>query len=533
MVATVDQREIRRLSFLASLRLLESSPSELLTNLTLTAARLFDSPVCLLTQIDESKISVFAATGWSGSAVLAPASTYCERVHKTGKPLCLEDQSGSRMGIQFYAGTPLNSSEGFFIGTLCVFDFQPRQASAAQMECLALLAKQAVLAIEKHQQMSGIAQFAATLSHELRTPLNGILGAAELLAHLPQTPTQRELIQAIEGSGKLLLSLLNESLHSRKSEISERSFSLPELLNVLVRNFTPLANANQLQLDLVSDSAIPENVVGDPLRITQILNNLIGNAIKFTRPGGKISVFAEYTASLSNMMFAVRDTGVGIPEDLLPHIFEPYVQGPPSQFRNGECTGLGLSITRDIVEALGGVLKVESKLEVGTTATVTLFLPSVQAIPPGLRVLMVEDNPVNQFVARRLLTLLGCVVEISGDGVAALACLESRPFDLVLMDCIMQGMDGYEATRRIRSRQDRAWSRIPILALTGQASELDRQACLNAGMNGVVFKPLDLNSLKREMMIAIQFQSSPGRNVSARGAGKLPVADEGDQQRSL
>lgn len=488
------------------------------------AAKLLQTPVSLFTLADSSSLRMIGSAGWSGPTCLPRSGTYCDQVLSSGQPVVYTDADGSLGGIRAYAGFPVRDSHGSSLGTFSVLDFVPREFTQSDLDSLSQLAAQASALLDLRQSHNTL----ATLAHEVRTPLNGILGSVEILE---RDLGSSDLLQAISTSARILGEIVADPLSNPigASKPHSEAFSLTQICDLLHRNFIPLARKHQLDLSFDLHSAFLESVLGDPRRLSQILQNLIGNAIKFTPPGGSVHVSVKPNSLPGHTRFLVRDTGPGIPPEVLPNIFEPYTHGPADQFRNWESTGMGLSITRDHVAALGGQIRISSLPGQGTTAQVDLFLPPVSALPRGLRVLVVEDSPINQFVVRRLLALLGCEVEAARDGLAALQFLDSAPFDVILMDCLMPGMDGYETTREIRGRN----LHTPIIAVTGQVSPQDRAACLECGMNGVLPKPIDLISLKKELISALQYSQAKERSLLARDARTIPVAHESNERRGL
>ncbi len=362
------------------------------------------------------------------------------------------------------------------------------------------------------------AQFLANMSHEIRTPMNAVVGLTNLLNQTEPSTEQTDYIQAIGASAQNLMVIINDILDSSKIEagkltLEHTPFRLPDLVRQLRQLFRAQAAAKDLTLTVDVAPNVPEAVLGDPVRLNQILINLLGNAIKFT-PHGSVTLSVSREAdSLPGpdssprcaVRFAVRDTGVGIPADKLDTIFEDFSQANTSTTRQFGGTGLGLSIARSLVELHGGQLTVESREGQGSTFAFTLsYAPTAAAalprhgVPttaltpfePPLRVLVVEDNDLNQLVARRTLERWNCHVTLAANGRLGLEAVRSQPFDVVLMDVQMPEMDGYEATRRIR-RLPAPAGQIPILGLTASVLPEDRQHGIDAGMNDTLSKPFD------------------------------------------
>lgn len=359
-------------------------------------------------------------------------------------------------------------------------------------------------------------EFLANMSHEIRTPMNGVIGMADLLLDSALSERQRDYANTIRSSSRALLTVINDILdfskvEAGKIELESTEFAVRDLLKDVALLVAPEACSKNLQVSQQVDSAVPMRVVADVGRLRQILINLCGNAVKFT-PQGEVSLTVEVAAQEAAgilLRFAVKDTGVGIPADCIHRLFNPFSQVDASTTRLYGGTGLGLSIVRRLATAMGGEAGVESREGVGSTfwftARVAVSPASDRAAPeqgmcidvggdsaraPAIYILLAEDNAVNEKVACRTLERLGYRVGIARNGTEALTAWETGGYDLILMDCQMPVLDGYEATREIR-RREAAGCHIPIVALTAHAMKDDDRKCRAAGMDDYLTKPID------------------------------------------
>ncbi|MGB3308292.1 MAG: chemotaxis protein CheB [Nodosilinea sp.] len=383
-------------------------------------------------------------------------------------------------------------------------------------------------------------EFLSNISHELRTPLNSILGVQQLLMRSEVVNSHGRLLQMLKGNSEQLLSLVNDILdlakiESRRLELEQRSFSLTHLIGLVRDMFELQIQQKQLLLRTEVDEAIPDPLIGDDFRLQQVLSNLLSNALKFTSDGSiAVSVgFAESGSSHDGqapdraanpaivwLRFAVADTGVGIAADQQSDLFQPFTQADGSTTRQYGGTGLGLAICRRIVELMGGQIGLESTLGQGSVFWFTVplqtaaeedspaasegsvvgSLEAAAASPlANLNILVVEDNPDNRELIATILKDTSCKMAFAVNGQQVLDKLAAESFDLVLMDCQMPVMDGYEATRQLRQREG-GQRHIPVIGLTAHAGAENRQRCLQAGMDDYISKPLNIQHLKELIM---------------------------------
>ncbi len=422
-----------------------------------------------------------------------------------------------------------------FTGLAVALVMEARRSNLRIIELLRLrlqsekVAQAQALALQQARMLSDTkGRFLATMSHEMRTPLHGMLGLVRLLRQREQDPQAVHRLDLVRSSGEHLVSVINDildfsSLEAGHLPLHERPFKLRDLLEEVSDTTTVTATENGLTLQLQLDLDGEEFVMGDPVRIRQVLHNLLGNAVKFTSKGF-ISLNAKRDALSDQIRIEVQDTGIGIPSHEQALVFEAFHQAEGTYQHRLGGAGLGLAISRELCRAMGGNLECRSEVGLGSIFTFTLPLPVVQGertTQPGAleglaaagraawadqlpepHVLLVEDNPVNALVAQAELQLLGVKVTLLVNGREAVDWLASQQADLVLMDCEMPVLDGFEATREIRQREQLTGSTpVSIVALTANAPDLCSERCRDAGMNGQLTKPFRSQDLVQTLAL--------------------------------
>ncbi|HEY9842144.1 MAG TPA: ATP-binding protein, partial [Candidatus Obscuribacterales bacterium] len=444
------------------------------------------------------------------------ASTVFRVLHSNGETRYLE---GYFAYFHDHQGQPLR-----MLGV--TRDITERKLSEAQLEqsraaletrnlqLETMLVQMQELAVKAEMANTAKSQFLTNMSHELRTPLNGVLGMSQLLLQTDLAAEQRKFTSIILESGESLLERIDAildltAIESRQLALGQEDFNLQTLLEQSLQSVGEQAAQRGLRLELLLADNLPIRLMGDPGRLRQILLNLFDNALKFSEKGEvrlQVSALAE-KQDQAELLFELSDAGIGISPEYQARLFQPFSQADGSSRRRFGGTGLGLAIASQLVELMGGKIGVESEPGRGSRFWFRLPLRKqpakavVAAVPPApaaqdaaeqrqTRVLLVEDNPINQMVAEAIVLKLGHSVTIAENGLVALETLKADSYDLVLMDCQMPEMDGFEATREIRrGAAGTRHQQIPIIAVTAHVLDEDREKCLAAGMNDYLAKP--------------------------------------------
>jgi signal transduction histidine kinase/CheY-like chemotaxis protein len=449
--------------------------------------------------------------------------------------------AGGSVGALAYAGVlPLTP--------VTYHAFQATSALAALLLTIAMAERVHQLRREREAAEAGSrakSLFLAKTSHELRTPLNAILGLADYLLHSRLSPEARDGVRTIRDSGRHLLAVINDildisALEAEKLTLDRADFDLHRLLATTGAIFTQSARDKGLDFRTDVDPATPRVVVGDPRRLRQVLINLLGNAVKFTRAGEvRLAVGPDPSGAPDRVAFTVRDTGLGMDPGQVARLFGEFVQGDAAIGRRFGGTGLGLNIAAHLAKMMGGGIEVSSSPGQGSVFIFTAVLPPGDAaavvpepapeeMPPvfseqGLRVLVVDDNPLNRKVSLLHLARLGALVQTASSGREALYRLSREPYDVVLLDLEMPDMDGAEVARRIRRGPDAVLSRdVPLVALTAHSHPDAERISREAGMDGFVLKPVNFYDLAGFLR---RFAREPGEGPNGPEAAEAPVLD--------
>ncbi|GLQ30347.1 GAF domain-containing hybrid sensor histidine kinase/response regulator [Litoribrevibacter albus] len=504
----------------------------------------FNLDIAILSNIEDGNYTVMHCVTPEG-VELNPGDnfdlgiTYCQITCTAREPVAIEhmgedDKYSSHPAyaafqLESYIGVPIRVNDRLY-GTL---NFSsptpyPRQFRDVDIDALKLMAswiEVELLRLEQEKKLKKANQyktdFLSNMSHEIRTPMNGIVGALKLLADSELTQKQHKLVSLALSSSSTLGDILNDILdiskiEAGKIELSETPFELDELIDEVVNTQALKLTDSPIKLEYHFESISHYHLLGDSLRLKQILNNLVGNALKFTKEGQVTVNITETSHDIVNnrstgcFRFEVTDTGIGLSKEQAAKLFQRFHQADKSTTRQYGGTGLGLSISKSLVELMGGHIGVNSTLGKGSTFLFTLPFTHLKAKENTLtnnandnstlsgHVLLVEDNLINQQIAQGFLENLGISYDVAENGKIALEKIEANDYNLILMDCLMPVMDGYQATEIIRTLNSPK-NKLPVLALTANALSSDIEKCRSAGMDDHIGKPINPKDLEQKL----------------------------------
>jgi len=520
----LPQNEENRLRKLDHYQILDTDQEQMFDNLTALAAQIFDVPICLLSLVDEHR-QWFKSRQGLGATHTSRNISFCQYAIMGDEVFEITDATQDERfkenplvtgdpNIRFYAGMPLVDDTGYALGTLCTIDRKPRKFTEAQREQLRLIAQSAMTMISLRREKLRVEEtskakdeFLSNISHEIRTPLNAIIGFNELLGKTELNSEQKMYLDTIGKSSESLKVIVNDILDFEKLERGEvvlevKPVSTFCIIENILKLQAPIADEKGLELLYEIDENLPETIVADEARLTQVLMNLINNAIKFTHVGTvKIKVTPLHSVQEKTVIaFSVIDSGIGIANDTLERIFERFSQAENSTTRLFGGTGLGLNIVDKLVKLQGGKLLVKSELGVGSEFKVDLpfeistegsqkkcnktdlhfskeKMASSKKLFANTKILLVEDNMVNQFLAQTFFKRWGGEIDLASNGEEACGLIQNKDYNVVLMDLQMPVMDGFTATSKIRHVLK---SKVPIIACSAPSCAIDQEKCIEA-----------------------------------------------------
>lgn len=556
----IPENELQRLAALKRYNILDTLPDHAFDDATKLVSYICGVPIAHISFIDENRQWFKSEIGIGVSEVPRDIS-FCRYTIMESKMVEINDTHlndrfkndpnvTGGFNVRFYAGVPLTTPDGYNIGTLCAIDHVTKELNESQRNALSIVAKHVIAQLElgtKNAQLDAqkkIAEkavlardsFVANMSHEIRTPLNAVIGFTDLLAQTELDEVQREYIESVQIAGENLLLIVNDILDLSKIEsgnlpIDSEPFNLKKTLKHAY-NLLKVKTQKEVEFNLFLDAEMPDIVVGDQGRLNQILVNLIGNSLKFTNEG-EVTVSVkkiEETEDNYTLRFSVKDTGIGIQKNKLTTIFERFTQGEESTTRTYGGTGLGLNIVKQLIELQNGEIHVKSELNRGSEFAFILTYKKAEVIEAPvklmskndlghLKILLCEDNVLNQKLAKSVINNFGFDLDIAHNGEEGIELLSQNEYDLVLMDLQMPLKDGYQTTEYIRNEMN---SSIPIIAMTAHSLVGEQERCYKVGMNAYVPKPFKQSVLLK----AIKTVMNPDNEVIHKRVVNLSFLDE-------
>lgn len=592
LIAPLPNNETLRLQALREYGVLDTEPEEAFDELTQLAASICQVPIALISLMDAQRQWFKSKVGLSAQQTCRDIA-FCAHTILQNQILIVEDALKderfatnplvvSDPNIRFYAGVPLITPSGLALGTLCIIDYIPRSLTDEQCKALQTLAHQVLTQLElrgslrilkellvERRQMEEAAQkareaaeaanrakseFLATMSHEVRTPMNAVIGMTELLLDTELTEKQRDFVETIHSSGEALLTIINDILdfskiESGKLQLEQRPFNLRTCIEESFDLLAPEAARKGLELVHLIDESTPESIVGDISRLRQILVNLLCNAVKFTQSGEiklavkvrKLGVESDKQASERyQILFAVQDTGIGIPMERLNRLFQPFSQVDASYDRHHGGTGLGLVICQRLCQMMGGRIWVDTEVGKGSTFSFTIVTQAVNSAPPvelkttqpqlaGKRLLIVDDNVASCQMLVQQGQAWGMLSRVAQSGAEALALLrQGELFDLVLLDGQMPGIEALSLATQIRKQSSH--QRLPIVMLTSIGQPETRDPRIIANFAAFLNKPIKQSQLYKVLIQVLVEQpihvfpvSSRFPSIDSQMAQRLPL----------
>ena len=526
--------EKARLASLMSYGVLDTDPAPEFDELTALAADIFGTPIALVSVIDSHRQWFKSRHGMTTTETSRDLAFCAHTILGADLLLVTDPRTDARFAnnpmvlgdphIGFYAGMPLINDDGHALGTLCVIDHVQRTATAQQLLSLQRIGRQVVRLLEQHKARNEAVRrniansaFLETMSHELRTPLNGVLGLTNMLQDTTLGREQRELCDMVKACGAQLVAVMDDALDFSNLEcgsltVSAEPFDLRDLVAGVVNTVRSSMGLDRFSIDPEFELGRHSRRYGDPARVRQMILNMIEFALTLST-NGRFLLRVESRDRNPNVQVNLSNTGIKLAASQAEATLDQLARPRAGALRRYGGTALGLSLTRRIIDAMGG----EMGIATGTPGPSRFWFrlplpiaPAIHANAPagpamanltdvrGMRVLVAEDNPVNQMVVMKVLELLGCAATVVGTGAATIAAWRDAPYDAILMDCHMPDGDGFDTTRQIRDSGE-AGSAIPIIALTATAVEANRERCLDAGMTDFLCKPLSVMALREAL----------------------------------